>query len=43
VILLPARDIAVAVLTNAGNEAASEAAREASLELLRIHGAAAAR
>ena len=43
VIMLPERDIAVAVLTNAGSEAASTASREAAMELLRIHGQPAAR
>ena len=43
VIMLPERDIAVAVLTNAGSEAASTATREAAMELLRIHGQPAAR
>lgn len=43
VIMLPERDIAVAVLTNAGSEAASTACREAALELLRIYGQPAAR
>ena len=42
VIMLPARDIAVAVLTNAGSEAASTATREAAMELLRIRGQPAA-
>lgn len=37
VIMLPERDIAVAVLTNAGNEAAITATREAAMELLRLH------
>ena len=43
VIMLPERDIAVAVLTNAGNEAASTASREAAMELLRLYGPPAAR
>ena len=43
VVMLPERDVAVAVLTNAGNEAASAATREAAMELLRIHGQPAAR
>ncbi len=43
VIMLPERDIAVAVMTNAGNETASTATREAAMELLRIHGQPAAR
>lgn len=43
VIMLPERDIAVAVLTNAGNETAITASREAAMELLRIYGQPAAR
>ena len=43
VIMLPERDIAVAVLTNAGSETASAATREAAMELLRIHGQPTAR
>lgn len=38
VILLPERDIAVAVMTNAGSETASTASREAAMELLRLYG-----
>ncbi|MCB1566905.1 MAG: beta-lactamase family protein [Xanthomonadales bacterium] len=38
VIMLPERDIAVAVLTNAGSETANTATREAVMELLRIYG-----
>ncbi len=38
VIMLPERDIAVAVMTNTGNKVASTASREATIELLRIHG-----
>lgn len=38
VILLPERDIAVAILTNAGSETASTASREAAMELLRLYG-----
>lgn len=43
VIMLPERDVAVAVLTNAGSETASTATREAAMELLRIYGQPAAR
>lgn len=43
VIMLPERDIAVAVLTNAGSETASTASREAAMELLRLYGPPAAR
>lgn len=43
VILLPERDIAVAVMTNAGSETASTATREAAMALLRIDGPPAAR
>lgn len=43
VIMLPERDIAVAVMTNAGSETASIATREAAMELLRLHGRPAAR
>lgn len=43
VIMLPERNIAVAVMTNAGSETASTATREAAMELLRIHGHPAAR
>ena len=42
VIMLPERDVAVAVLTNAGSETASTATREAAMELLRIYGQPAA-
>lgn len=38
VIMLPERNLAVAVLANAGSEAAGNATREAAMELLRIHG-----
>lgn len=37
VIMLPERDIAVAVLTNAGSETANAATREAAMELLQIY------
>ncbi len=43
VIMLPERDIAVAILTNAGSESANAATREAAMELLRSHGHPAAR
>ena len=43
VIMLPERNIAVAVLTNAGSETASTASREAAMELLRIYGQPATR
>ena len=42
VIMLPERNIAVAVLTNVGSETASTATREAAMELLRIRGQPAA-
>lgn len=42
VIMLPERDIAVAFLTNTGGETAATAAREATMELLRIYGQPAA-
>lgn len=42
VIMLPERDVAVAVLTNAGSETASAVSREAAMELLRIYGQPAA-
>lgn len=43
VIMLPERDVAVAVFTNARSETASPASREAAMELLRIYGQPAAR
>ena len=43
VIVLPERDIAVAIMTNTGSEAANAATREAAMELLRIHGQPAGR
>lgn len=43
VIMLPERNIAVAVMTNAGSETASSTSREAVMELLRIYGQPATR
>jgi hypothetical protein len=41
--MLPERNIAVAVMTNAGSETASSTSREAVMELLRIYGQPATR
>ena len=43
VIILPERDVAIAVLTNTASVTASTATREAQMELLRIYGQPAAR
>ncbi|WP_433852306.1 serine hydrolase domain-containing protein [Stenotrophomonas nitritireducens] len=43
VVMLPERDVAVAVLTNTGSDNAAKASREATMELLKVYGQPAVR